>query len=144
MGIRNSLYPQHAEAREKRRHKELNARHLNAVYLCRKIVNDHDMDRKAECTQKDQEIPLLQLQGATHTQQIQTQNGDHHTDPQFGTHLLSEEQVEDGNNDGLLREKEGNGGEDGHLRGGALQRLAGSGGGALWRGEGVCGFDWLC
>ena len=57
------------------------------------------MDRKAECTQKDQEIPLLQLQGATHTQQIQTQNGDHHTDPQFGTHLLSEEQAQDGNND---------------------------------------------
>lgn len=43
MGIRNSLYPQHTKAREKRRHKELNARHLNAVYLCRKIVNDHDM-----------------------------------------------------------------------------------------------------
>jgi len=58
--------------------------------------------------------------------------------------LLRVAVVEDGNNDGLLREKEGNGGEDGHLRGGALQRLAGSGGGALWRGEGVCGFDWLC
>ena len=98
-GRRHALRAQHTNHGEKARHEELDAGHLYPVHFRAEMVNDHDVTGESQGTQQHQQVTLLELEGAAHTQQIQAEHGDDHADPELHAHFFVEKQAQNGDDD---------------------------------------------
>lgn len=63
------------------------------------MVNDHDVTGESQGAQQHQQVALLELEGAAHTQQIQAEHGDDHADPELHAHFFVEKQAQNGDDD---------------------------------------------
>lgn len=88
------LKEQHARACNHSADKKLNAGHFHAVGQRRKMVDDHDMYRKQDGTDKGEEVAAVHAQPVGQTEKIQADDCQRHTAPDQSAAFAPEQKAE--------------------------------------------------